>query len=149
MRTNLGNWMSLNMKKRIFPLSIPNKSVAGRYRPVRVADGPITARWRFINNASWVLTDAPNKVSDKPVQSARSDLIMIVVRMTKIRIIDCPKCAQWKFWSHECPKVRFLTLQFECLYNSETLHHIPSTLVILTSLISNNRLSRRENLVPV
>ena len=26
----------------------------GRYRPVRVADGPITARCRFIKNASWV-----------------------------------------------------------------------------------------------
>ena len=30
------------------------ESIAGRYRPVRVADGPITARFRFINNASWV-----------------------------------------------------------------------------------------------
>ena len=35
-------------------VSILYKSVAGRYRPVRVADGPITARYRFINNASWV-----------------------------------------------------------------------------------------------
>ena len=30
------------------------KSAAGRYRPVRVADGPIMARCRFIKNASWV-----------------------------------------------------------------------------------------------
>ena len=29
------------------------KSKAGRYRPVRVADGPITARYRFIKNAGW------------------------------------------------------------------------------------------------
>ena len=29
------------------------KSIAGRYRPVRVADGPITARYRFIKDASW------------------------------------------------------------------------------------------------
>ena len=29
------------------------KSIAGRYRPVRVADGPIKARFRFIKNASW------------------------------------------------------------------------------------------------
>ena len=37
-----------------FPVSILYKSIAGRYRPVRVADGPITARFRFIKNASWV-----------------------------------------------------------------------------------------------
>ena len=37
------------------PVSILYKSIAGRYRPVRVADGPITARYRFIKNASWVL----------------------------------------------------------------------------------------------
>ena len=38
----------------IFPVSILYKSIAGCYRPVRVADGPITARKRFIKNASWV-----------------------------------------------------------------------------------------------
>ena len=37
-----------------FPGSILHKSIAGRYRPVRVADGPITARYRFIKNTSWV-----------------------------------------------------------------------------------------------
>ena len=36
-----------------FPVSILHKSIAGRYRPVRVADGPITARYRFMQNASW------------------------------------------------------------------------------------------------
>ena len=35
------------------PVSILYKSIAGRYRLVRVADGPITARYRFIKNASW------------------------------------------------------------------------------------------------
>ena len=30
------------------PFSILHKSIAGRYRPVRVADGPITARCRFM-----------------------------------------------------------------------------------------------------
>ena len=35
------------------PVSILYKSIAGRYRPVMVADGPITARYRFIKNASW------------------------------------------------------------------------------------------------
>ena len=37
-----------------YPVSILYKSIAGRYRPVRVADGPMTARYRFIKNASWV-----------------------------------------------------------------------------------------------
>ena len=35
------------------PASILYKSISGRYRPVRVADGPITARYRFIKNAYW------------------------------------------------------------------------------------------------
>ena len=30
------------------PVSILHKSLAGRYRPVRVADGPIKARYRFM-----------------------------------------------------------------------------------------------------
>ena len=38
--------------KKNIPASILYKSIAGRYRPVRVADGPITARYRFIKNAS-------------------------------------------------------------------------------------------------
>ena len=36
------------------PVSILYKSIADRYRLVRVADGPITARYRFMKkNASW------------------------------------------------------------------------------------------------
>ena len=38
------------------PVSILYKSIAGRHRPVRVADGPMTARFRFIKNASWANT---------------------------------------------------------------------------------------------
>ena len=38
----------------VYPVSILYKSIAGRYRPVRVADGPITVRYRFIKNASRV-----------------------------------------------------------------------------------------------
>ena len=34
-------------------VSILHKSKAGHYRPVRVADGPIAARDRFIKNVSW------------------------------------------------------------------------------------------------
>ena len=44
------------VKPLSFPESILYKSTAGRYRPVRVADGPITARCRFIKNASWVVS---------------------------------------------------------------------------------------------
>ena len=51
------------------PTSILYKSIAGRYRPVRVADGPITACYRFIKNAYWdgsniiVLIQLFNRVS--------------------------------------------------------------------------------------
>ena len=31
-----------------FPVSILHKSIVGRYRPVRVANGPITARYMFM-----------------------------------------------------------------------------------------------------
>ena len=41
------------MKRLSIPVSILYKSIADRYRPVRVADGPITARYRFLKNASW------------------------------------------------------------------------------------------------
>ena len=37
--------------KSPYPVSILYKSIVGRYRPVRVAEGPITARCRFIKNA--------------------------------------------------------------------------------------------------
>ena len=42
-----------SMKYMYNPISILHKSRAGRYRPVRVADGPLSARCRFIKNASW------------------------------------------------------------------------------------------------
>ena len=41
------------------PVSILYKSTAGRYRPVSYPDGPITARCRFIKNASWEKTEEP------------------------------------------------------------------------------------------
>ena len=49
----------------LIPVSILYKSIAGRYRPVRVADGPITACYRFIKNASWDYT-AQAKLWQKP-----------------------------------------------------------------------------------
>ena len=37
-----------HMRLRICnPVSILRKSISGRHRPVRVADGPMTARYRF------------------------------------------------------------------------------------------------------
>ena len=52
--------------------SILYKSIAGRYRPVRVADGPITARYRFIKNASFLYKSIagryrPVRVADEPI----------------------------------------------------------------------------------
>ena len=38
-----------------FPVSILYKSITGRYRPVSYPGGPITARYRFIKNAYWVI----------------------------------------------------------------------------------------------
>ena len=38
-----------------YPASILYKSIAGRYRPVSYPDGPVTARYRFIKNAYWVV----------------------------------------------------------------------------------------------
>ena len=35
------------------PVSILHKSMAGHYRPVKIADEPITARCRFMKKASW------------------------------------------------------------------------------------------------
>ena len=45
---------SMNFRILVEVPSTLYKHIAGRYRPVRVADGPITARYRFIKNASWV-----------------------------------------------------------------------------------------------
>ena len=40
-------------KRYNVPVSILYKSIASRYRPVSYPDGPITAGYRFIKNASW------------------------------------------------------------------------------------------------
>ena len=51
------------------PVSILYKSIAGRYRPVRVADGPITARYRLIKNDSWE-TDSQTYGFEQSVNNA-------------------------------------------------------------------------------
>ena len=55
-------------------VSILYKYIAGRYRPVRVADGPITARYRFIKNASWVLAYANRDCPDQRDLTANSHI---------------------------------------------------------------------------
>ena len=37
-----------------YPVSILRKSISDRHQPVRVADGPMTARCRFTYNTSWI-----------------------------------------------------------------------------------------------
>ena len=68
------------VKKNIFfllsmqsfnPVSILYKSIAGRYRPVRVADGPITARYRF--NASWEVTNSTYRLILKALIKIAAD----------------------------------------------------------------------------
>ena len=49
----LFNCSTVSRSSDLIPIRILHKSTAGRYRPVRVADGPITARCGFIKNASW------------------------------------------------------------------------------------------------
>ena len=44
--------ITLDTGNRSYPVNILYKFIAGRYRPVRVADGPITARYRYIKDAS-------------------------------------------------------------------------------------------------
>ena len=84
------SWFSSRDITLPFPVSILHKSIAGRYRPVRVADGPITARCRFLKNASWVaiLNDLPERVDSqirlfsdeclqyRPINSPKDHLIL-------------------------------------------------------------------------
>ena len=53
------SWEPLTIAAAMYSTEVPQKaffikSIAGRYWPVWVADRPITARYRFIKNASWV-----------------------------------------------------------------------------------------------
>ena len=48
-------FLHLELSGVVNPASILYKSIAGRYRPVNYPDGPITARYRFIKNAYWVV----------------------------------------------------------------------------------------------
>ena len=70
-------WRSFSIYSDIFPASIIYKSIAGRYRPVSYPDGPITARYRFINNASGV-----NSLPYKPRNLNKCNLLPIDVFKT-------------------------------------------------------------------
>ena len=48
METGSGHRVEASLQPEIqYPVSILRKSISGRHRPVRVADGPMTARCRF------------------------------------------------------------------------------------------------------
>ena len=51
LQTSRYKYTSCNLKTT--PVSILYKSIAGGYRPLRVADKQIMARYRFLKNASW------------------------------------------------------------------------------------------------
>ena len=48
---NSNSWVDQHRNKKK-TVSILHNSIVGRYRPVRVADGTITARYRSIKNAA-------------------------------------------------------------------------------------------------
>ena len=80
-----------------YPASILYKSIAGRYRPVSYPDGPITARYRFINNAYWdTWIVRPTKIQ---ISIMRSLIRVFVVRMKTLCILGYLNCAQQRFWS--------------------------------------------------
>ena len=47
MKTNTPEHLDKTKYSAIYPVSILRKSISGRHRPVRVADGPMTAQCRF------------------------------------------------------------------------------------------------------
>ena len=49
----LASFLKKDLGSKFIPASILYKSTADRYQPVSYPDGPITARCRFIKNASW------------------------------------------------------------------------------------------------
>ena len=69
------------------PASILHKSIEGRYRPVRYPDGPITARYRFLQNAYWEVA---------------VDFYFVILTKTWIcRLRECStktKLLYWQFW---------------------------------------------------
>ena len=69
---------------KLIPVSILYKSTAGRYRPVRVADGPITARYRFIKNASLDIIETLNSISEYFDELLNIDKVYFKVLVTQM-----------------------------------------------------------------
>ena len=61
------------------PVSILYKSIAARYRPVRVADGPITTRCRFIKNASWYPAGSSHRATRRTANTRTIALVKTIV----------------------------------------------------------------------
>ena len=72
-------------------VSILYKSIAGRYRPVRVADGPITARYRFIKNTSWITIRFVTSVYHYPTIYLHPEEYIVLRFRSSVRI--CPSVA--------------------------------------------------------
>ena len=81
--------------KGISPISILYKSIAGRYWPVSVADGPITARYRFIKNASWEVSKCWNTPYSLLPDLAHSDSVDKTKKKKKKNV----KASAWKMVS--------------------------------------------------
>ena len=70
------------------PVSILHKSVAGRYRSITYPDGSITARYRFIKNASWgmpfVITYHPDLSNPRGIINTYWSIVSSSVRLNCI-----------------------------------------------------------------
>ena len=74
----------------MIPVSILRKSIAIRYRPVRVADGPITVRCRFIKNASWDRTERNIVIESQKKMSSFGPCIFPHQSLTNLTPVTAP-----------------------------------------------------------
>ena len=73
-------WIIIRGSTANNPVSILCKSIAGRDRPVRVADGPIMAHYIFIKNVSW------EKLSSATAPLARSQYLLLEIKLDTLYI---------------------------------------------------------------
>ena len=88
------------LKYQQLPASIIYKSIAGRYRPVSYPDGPIKARYRFINNTCWEMVTrmaeepAHGKnyiqldLCDQPVQPHSMARVLVYSSLNSLRALE-------------------------------------------------------------
>ena len=92
------------IQRKVSPVSILYKSIAGRYRPVSYPDWPITACYRFIKNASWVCSAAISKNQDinKCAYVWSNSISLTLLLITRIKtegLLNCSVafwCIPWK-----------------------------------------------------